>query len=181
MRYRYFVDFWHGISVFTNFSHGIAVFNQFNLILRGNVRRPRTDRYNERKRYPTNISSQIICQKLCNGNHLPLIYSLKNTDVHKTSLRSRRLEVVGQERTVGREGDTRVVIQTPATQASMKQERAMNSSAIPWRIFFYRIPLTKRMKNRIRHTAGVNDTAIPHFKIQITEILLEKKLNIAIP
>ena len=25
MQYRYFVDFWHGISVFTNFSYGIAV------------------------------------------------------------------------------------------------------------------------------------------------------------
>ena len=31
------------------------------------------------------------------------------------------------------------------------------------------------MKNCIKHTAGVNDTAIPHFKIQITEITLEKK------
>ena len=25
MRYQYFVDFWHGISVFANFSYGIAV------------------------------------------------------------------------------------------------------------------------------------------------------------
>ena len=25
MRYQYFVDFWHGISVFPNFSYGIAV------------------------------------------------------------------------------------------------------------------------------------------------------------
>ena len=31
------------------------------------------------------------------------------------------------------------------------------------------------MKNRIRHTAGVNDTAISHFKIQFTEIPPEKK------
>ena len=37
------------------------------------------------------------------------------------------------------------------------------------------------MKNRIKHTAGVNDTAIPHFKIQITEITLEKKLNTVSP
>ena len=37
------------------------------------------------------------------------------------------------------------------------------------------------MKNRIRHTAGVNDTAIPHFKTQITEITLEKKLNTVSP
>ena len=36
------------------------------------------------------------------------------------------------------------------------------------------------MKNRIRYTAGVNDTVIPHFKIQFTEIPLEKKLNTAI-
>ena len=27
----------------------------------------------------------------------------------------------------------------------------MNSTAIPWRIFFYRIPLARRMKNRIPH------------------------------
>ena len=37
------------------------------------------------------------------------------------------------------------------------------------------------MKNRIRHTAGVNDTAIRHFKTQITEITLEKKLNTVSP
>ena len=29
-------------------------------------------------------------------------------------------------------------------------------------------------------TLGLDDTAIPHIKIQITEILLEKKLNTAI-
>ena len=33
----------------------------------------------------------------------------------------------------------------------------------------------------IPHTAGLNDTAIPHFKIQITEIPLEKKLNTVSP
>ena len=58
---------------------------------------------NEKDTLP--ISSQIICQKLCNGNHLALIQSLKNTDVHLTSLRSRRLEVVGareNERARGR-------------------------------------------------------------------------------
>ena len=31
------------------------------------------------------------------------------------------------------------------------------------------------------HTAGQYDTAIPHIKIKITEIPLEKKLNTAIP
>ena len=31
------------------------------------------------------------------------------------------------------------------------------------------------------HTAGQDDTAIPHIKIKITEIPLEKKLNTAIP
>ena len=50
------------ISVFTNFSHGIAVFNQFNLILRGNMRRPRIDRYNERKRYPTNFIRDYLSE-----------------------------------------------------------------------------------------------------------------------
>ena len=39
--------------------------------------------------------------------------------------------------------------------------------------FFYRILLPRRMKNRI--PAGLDDTAIPHIKIKITEILLEKK------
>ena len=40
--------------------------------------------------------------------------------------------------------DTRGVIQTPATQASMKQERAMNSTAIPWSSFTEdRVSLTR--------------------------------------
>ena len=33
MRYRYFVDFWHGISVFANFSYGIAVLGTLNVPL----------------------------------------------------------------------------------------------------------------------------------------------------
>ena len=46
--------------------------------------------------------------------------------------------------------------------------------------FFYRILLPRRMKNRI--PAGLDDTAIPHIKIKITEIPLEKKnLDTAIP
>ena len=40
--------------------------------------------------------------------------------------------------------------------------------------FFYQIPLPRRMKNRIPR-AGLDDTAIPHTKIKITEIPLEKK------
>ena len=44
------------------FSHGIAVFNQFNLMLRGNVRRPRIDRYNDRKRYPTNFITDYLSE-----------------------------------------------------------------------------------------------------------------------
>ena len=51
----------------------------------------------------------------------------------------------------------------------------MNGNAIPWRIFFYRIPLPRRMKNRI---AGLDDTAIPDIKIKITERTLEKKSSI---
>ena len=39
------------------------------------------------------------------------------------------------------------------------------------------LPNTVNQKEEIPHTAGLNDTAIPHFKIQITEIPLEKKLN----
>ena len=57
----------------------------------------------------------------------------------------------------------------------------MNGTGKPWRIFFYRIPLARRMKNRILYTAGLDDTAIPHIKIKITEIPLERKLNTAIP
>ena len=32
-----------------------------------------------------------------------------------------------------------------------------------------------------KDTAGLDDTAIPHIKIKITEIPLEKKVNTAIP
>ena len=41
--------------------------------------------------------------------------------------------------------------------------------------FFYRILLPRRMKNRI--PAGLDDTAIPHIKIKITEIPLKKKIS----
>ena len=42
---------------------------------------------------------------------------------------------------------------------------------------------TVSQKNEKPHTGtlGLDDTAIPHIKIQITEIPLEKKLNTAIP
>ena len=40
--------------------------------------------------------------------------------------------------------------------------------------FFYQIPLPRRMKNHIPR-ARLDDTAIPHTKIKITEIPLEKK------
>ena len=50
----------------------------------------------------------------------------------------------------------------------------MNSTAIPRIIFFYRIR-TVSQKDEKAHTAGLNDTAIPYFKIKITEIPLEKK------
>ena len=43
------------------------------------------------------------------------------------------------------------------------------------------LPNTVNQKEEIPHTAGLNDTAIPHFKIQITEIPLEKKLNTVSP
>ena len=43
------------------------------------------------------------------------------------------------------------------------------------------LPNTVVQKDEKPHTAGLNDTAIPHIKIQITEKTLEKKLNIAIP
>ena len=63
----------------------------------------------------------------------------------------------------------------------IRRETAINSTAILWRIPFYQVPLGKRMKNEKLHTAGLNDTAIPHVKIKITEISLEKKLNTEIP
>ena len=42
---------------------------------------------------------------------------------------------------------------------------------------------TVSQKDKKPHTGtlGLDDTAIPHIKIQMTEILLEKKLNTAIP
>ena len=40
---------------------------------------------------------------------------------------------------------------------------------------------TVSQKDEKLHTARLNDTAIPHIKIKITEIPLEKKLNTAIP
>ena len=43
------------------------------------------------------------------------------------------------------------------------------------------LPNTVVQRDEKPHTAGLNDTAIPHIKIQITEKTLEKKLNIAIP
>jgi len=43
------------------------------------------------------------------------------------------------------------------------------------------LPNTVNQKDEIPHTAGLNDTAIPHFKIQITEIPLKKKLNTVSP
>ena len=43
------------------------------------------------------------------------------------------------------------------------------------------LPNTVSQRDEKPHTAGLNDTAIPHIKIQITEITLQKKLNIAIP
>ena len=61
---------------------------------------------------------------------------------------------------------------------ALDRRAKMNSTAIPWRILFYRIPLPQ--KDEKPHTAGQDDTAIPHIKIKITEIPLEKKLNTAI-
>ena len=43
------------------------------------------------------------------------------------------------------------------------------------------LPKTVNEKNEKPHTAGLDDTAIPHINIKITEIPLEKKLNTAIP
>ena len=52
----------------------------------------------------------------------------------------------------------------------------MNSTPIPWRIFFYRIPLAR--KDERPHTAGLDDTAIPPIKIKITEIYRLKESSI---
>ena len=43
------------------------------------------------------------------------------------------------------------------------------------------LPNTVNQKEEKPHTAGLNDTAIPHFKTQITEIPLGKKLNTVSP
>ena len=42
------------------------------------------------------------------------------------------------------------------------------------------LPNTVSQKGGKPHTTGLNDTAIPRFKIKITEIPLEKKRNTAI-
>ena len=43
------------------------------------------------------------------------------------------------------------------------------------------LPNTVSQKDEKPHTAGLDDTAIPHIKIKITEIPLENMLNTAIP
>ena len=43
------------------------------------------------------------------------------------------------------------------------------------------LPNTVSQKDEKPHTAGLDDIAIPHIKIKITETPLEKKLNTAIP
>ena len=43
------------------------------------------------------------------------------------------------------------------------------------------LPNAVNQKDEKQHTAGLNDTAIPHVKIKITEIPLEKKVNTAVP
>ena len=47
-------------------------------------------------------------------------------------------------------------------------------------ILFHRIPSAKNNDEK-PHTAELDDTAIPHVKIKITEILHEKKPNTTIP
>ena len=41
------------------------------------------------------------------------------------------------------------------------------------------LPNTVNQKDEEPHTAGLDNTAIPHIEIKITEIPLEKKLNTA--
>ena len=41
------------------------------------------------------------------------------------------------------------------------------------------LPITVNQKNEKLHTSRVDDTAMPHIKIKITKIPLEKKLNVA--
>ena len=43
------------------------------------------------------------------------------------------------------------------------------------------LPNTVKQKDEKPQSAGLDDTAIPHIKIQITEIPFEKKLNTVIP
>ena len=43
------------------------------------------------------------------------------------------------------------------------------------------LPNTVSQKDEKPHTAGLDYTAVPHIKIKITEISLEKKLNTALP
>ena len=43
------------------------------------------------------------------------------------------------------------------------------------------LPNTVNEKDKKPHTAGLDDTAIPHFKIKITELPLGKKLNTVSP
>ena len=43
------------------------------------------------------------------------------------------------------------------------------------------LPNAVNQKDEKQHTAGLNDTAIPHVKIKITETPLEKKVNTAVP
>ena len=43
------------------------------------------------------------------------------------------------------------------------------------------LPNTVNQKDEQPHTAGLDDNAIPHIEIKITEIPLEKKFNTAIP
>ena len=43
------------------------------------------------------------------------------------------------------------------------------------------LPNTVNQKDEKPHTAGLDDTAIPHIKIKTTEIPLEKKLNTVNP
>ena len=43
------------------------------------------------------------------------------------------------------------------------------------------LPNTVNQKDEKPHTAGLDDTVIPHIKIKITKIPLEKKLITAIP
>ena len=43
------------------------------------------------------------------------------------------------------------------------------------------LPNTVNQKDKKPHTARLDDTTIPHIKVKITEIPLEKKVNTAIP